>query len=186
MSKTNITQKTSTINRSKFTVEEDLLLSQLVQQFGILNWNLIAHKMQARNPRQCQERWNNHLNPSINTSEWTPQEDDLLLKKYEEIGSKWVRVSKYFVNRTDIQCKNRIQKLKRRFNLCNKLMKEIENVPSLKTIKNEPKSQLKSEEPFSEEGDCLSPEATKITFDDPDFFNFDYQWNENDFSSIFE
>lgn len=102
--------------RNPFSHEEDVLLSAIVQKYGIQDWVFIASLMPNRNSRQCRERWFNYLSPSINTAEWTEEEDKLILEKYNEIGSKWVQMMKYFQNRTDIMLKNRYQVILRRQN----------------------------------------------------------------------
>lgn len=93
--------------KSKFTTEEDAKLKQLVNQFGINNWNQISSNMAHRNPRQCKERWFNYLSPMICKSPWSSDEDELLERKVKEIGPKWVKIAKFFPMRTDIQLKNR-------------------------------------------------------------------------------
>jgi hypothetical protein len=98
----------------KFTPEEDDQLRVAVEQFGDLNWKIIARHLPNRTPRQCKERWTNYLQPQINTSQWTRSEDARLLEKYNEFGSKWMRIAKFFINRTDAMVKNRFLVLKRR------------------------------------------------------------------------
>ena len=100
--------------KNKFTLEEDMLLRKLVTQFGENNWQQVARRMEKRNPRQCKERWCNYLSPQVRNTPWTPEEDELLLNKVNEIGQKWVRISKYFPMRTDINIKNRYMVLMRR------------------------------------------------------------------------
>ena len=99
--------------KSKFSSEEDTLLTQLVQQFGNENWALIASKIKGRSTRQCRERYINYLCPSLNHSPWTEEEDKLLIEKYKEYGSKWKAITDFFPNRTDINVKNRWLKLER-------------------------------------------------------------------------
>jgi hypothetical protein len=176
-----MTQNHSPIMRSKFTSDEDALLIQAVQRFGILNWKTISNQIKTKNARQCKERWDNYLNPSINTSEWSSEEDDFLLKKFEEFGPKWVKISKFFFNRTDTQCKNRIQKLKRRFNRCNELIKEIENVSSFKVFQNQEQIQNENSSSSAEIDLQSFSEPGKLLFDETDFFNFDFESNGKDF-----
>jgi hypothetical protein len=99
---------------AKFTPDEDALLRSLVERFGTVDWNLIAERIPGRNPRQCKERWMNYLTPDLNGSGWTREEDWLLITKQRELGSKWVRIAKFFPNRTDAMVKNRFNRLKRR------------------------------------------------------------------------
>lgn len=100
--------------KMKFTTEDDEKLKKLVELHGTNSWKTIASKLNGRNPRQCKDRWENYLSPDINTSDFTQEEDLLLLTKQKEIGSKWVKMKEYFNNRTDAMLKNRWQLLMRR------------------------------------------------------------------------
>ena len=92
--------------RVPFSKDEDDKLKEFVKQYGT-NWNIIADKMENRNPRQCKERWTHYLSPDIVLKPWTMEEDEFLKKKLFEFGPKWVKISRFFPNRTDIQLKNR-------------------------------------------------------------------------------
>ncbi|OHT17572.1 Myb-like DNA-binding domain containing protein [Tritrichomonas foetus] len=92
---------------AKFSVEEDQILRELVAQHGEKNWSVVASHMPDRSPRQCRERWTNYLSPKLNNNEWLPEEDSVLLARYEEFGSRWVLISKYLEGRTDQMVKNR-------------------------------------------------------------------------------
>ena len=105
---------------AKFTHEDDELLKMLVAQFGENDWSTIAANMPGRNVRQCKERWMYYLNPHLNTTPWTREEDMLLLEKQREFGSKWVKIAMFFPHRTDAMVKNRFQVLNR------KMTKEFE------------------------------------------------------------
>lgn len=98
----------------KFTVDDDVKLKKLVEEYGESDWNLISQKMETRNPRQCRERWENYLSPRVNHSPFTTAEDIKLFNLYEELGPKWVQISKRFNNRTDTSVKSRWMVLKRR------------------------------------------------------------------------
>lgn len=91
----------------KFTEEEDAKLQNLVMQYGTRDWIHISKLMGTRNPRQCRERWNNYVNPSLRTDPWTPDEDILLDAKYAEFGPRWNKISKFFKNRSDNNIRNR-------------------------------------------------------------------------------
>jgi len=93
--------------RKGFTKNEDLLLVFLVQKFSTNSWKTISCYMQERTPRQCRERWRNYLEPSINRTEWTQDEDQRLCDMVTIIGKKWSLIKKYFSNRSYNSIKNR-------------------------------------------------------------------------------
>jgi len=98
----------------KFTPEEDARLLELVHEYGTKEWITIASLMRTRNPRQCRERWHNYLNPTLKMGNWTPEEDELLVKKYAVYGSKWSRIARFFKKRSDLSLRNRWQLLERK------------------------------------------------------------------------
>ena len=58
-----------------WTEAEDKTLSQKVSQLGLKQWTLIAKHMNlqfhndlpVRSAKHCRERWNNHVNPELNS-----------------------------------------------------------------------------------------------------------------------
>ena len=100
--------------RKSFSPKEDERLKMLVAKYGTDNWAAIEKEMPGRNVRQCRERYKHYLSPEVSQQPWTQEEDELLLAKVSEIGSKWVAISKFFHNRTDINVKNRWVVLMRR------------------------------------------------------------------------
>ena len=120
--------------KDKFSKDEDEKLLQLIKENGIEDWSRISKQMNGRNTRQCRERWNKYLSPHLNTNPWTEDEDDLLNKKYNEIGPSWKIIATFFQNRTDINVKNRWLKLERhRKKEIRKLQKAQMNGSILKT-----------------------------------------------------
>lgn len=53
----------------------------------------------------------NYLNPFLKISHWTKEEDELIIKKREELGPKWMIIKNFFINRTDAMIKNRYRNL---------------------------------------------------------------------------
>lgn len=115
MESTNNEEQTNTksLQKSKFSQEEDQKLIDLVNQYGENNWGTIASKMEGRNIRQCRERWNHYLSPNVSNAPWTEMEDLLLNQKYIEFGPKWKKIAEFFPNRTYINVKNRFLLKKR-------------------------------------------------------------------------
>ncbi|KAI5495143.1 RNA polymerase II transcription regulator recruiting protein [Trichomonas vaginalis G3] len=107
--------------KHKFTLEDDNKLIDIIQHIGTSSWDEIAKRMGNRNKRQCKERWENYLSPEINSEPFTEQEDNLLLAKVKEIGTKWVALKKYFNKRTDAALKYRWQLLDRKIKKQEKL-----------------------------------------------------------------
>lgn len=107
------------LKKSLFTYEEDKLLLKLVSTYGDKDWQTISMLMKKnnydRNVRQCKDRYFHYLDPKISTnSEWTKEQDELLLKKVEELGNKWKSMEKLFPGRTEIALRNRYKLLLRK------------------------------------------------------------------------
>jgi hypothetical protein len=94
-------------SKQSFRPDEDNRLTNLVRKCGPHNWNVIASQMPDRTARQCRDRWQVYLCPSVNRTPWTPDEDKLLLAKCRDIGGKWSIICQYFHHRTLNNVKNR-------------------------------------------------------------------------------
>jgi hypothetical protein len=103
-------QDRSLQHHSKFTVEEDIILRDLVSQYGTRNWVEIAERLGGRNARQCRERWKHYLSGEKVEVPWSPQEDALLFEKVSQWGAKWTRIARFLDGRTDIEVKMRWMK----------------------------------------------------------------------------
>ena len=119
--------------RGGWTVAEDALLERLVrdeqQKLGVVianetapvavraawmnNWRGVSEQIEGRTPKQCRERWINHLDPSIKKGNWEPEEDEIILKTQNTLGNKWSMISKLCVGRTENAVKIRFKSLMR-------------------------------------------------------------------------
>ena len=110
------------VSKAPWSVAEDALLIQILKERGNKRqWKEIANVLNARSGseffrhgKQCRERWNNHLDPSINRGAWTPEEDIKLLQSFIELGKKWAGIAKRIGRRTENAVKNRWSSLLRK------------------------------------------------------------------------
>lgn len=106
-------ERTSSIlpARTKFSPQEDQRLKEIVGRLGTANWDKVALELGGRTARQCRDRYNNYLQPSINNNPWTIEEEYILYQKYQEIGPQWAQMTYLFENRTCVSIKNHWSKI---------------------------------------------------------------------------
>jgi hypothetical protein len=93
--------------KSKFSQFEDAQLRHVIARGICRDWSEVAREIPGRNARQCRERWNNYVNPDLSRAKWTDEEERLLIRQYQEHGSKWQVIAKSFPHRSKNQIKNR-------------------------------------------------------------------------------
>ncbi|KAK4170434.1 hypothetical protein QBC43DRAFT_197677 [Cladorrhinum sp. PSN259] len=104
----------NTIRKGTWTREEDQKLRQAVEMYGA-RWSKIAEAVGTRNGDQCWKRWYDCLDPRIDKSPWTADEDARLLRQVAKHGRNWSDiVHKHFPNRTSLAAKNRYSILQRK------------------------------------------------------------------------
>ncbi|KAK3498571.1 hypothetical protein B0T13DRAFT_448299 [Neurospora crassa] len=102
------------IRKGTWTREEDQRLRKAVDSHGP-HWSKVAQVVGSRNGDQCWKRWYDCLDPKIDRSPWTPEEDILLLQIVSQRGRNWTEiVNTHFPNRTSLAAKNRYSILRRR------------------------------------------------------------------------
>lgn len=92
--------------RKKWTDEEDAQLRHLVHSHGTNSWREVSaamltrhvvggvgeqggHAHGRRDPKQCRERWMNHLDPTVRKGKLGADEWALLDRLHEEYGNKY-------------------------------------------------------------------------------------------------
>jgi hypothetical protein len=102
------------LDENKFTAEENQKLLELVGRYGSSDWLAVAREMQTLSPRQCRQRWNDHVNANLQTCVWTTEEDDLLESKLAELGPHWKAIASFFPDRPKKSVKNHCMALNKR------------------------------------------------------------------------
>lgn len=98
--------------KKRWSKEEDDLLTQLCDQYPLLNrdWKAISLNFMdpVRSEYQCQQRWQKVLNPDLIKGPWTKEEDAKVLELVDKYGPKrWSLIAKHLRGRLGKQCRER-------------------------------------------------------------------------------
>jgi len=85
---------------------------QLEKNSAAISWTEVAAGVMGRTPKQCRERYTLSLDPRINRSPWTEEEDRCIQAMHAAFGSQWAEIREYLPNRTENQIKSRYKTLK--------------------------------------------------------------------------
>lgn len=115
--------------KNYWTNEEDLKLRQLATtEETDFSWSKVSMHFINRSAKQCRERWTEYLNPSLDHSDFSPEEDRIINSTQKEIGNAWrliaeklspkvrspsqVKTRWHYLNRQVAECKRRCRKSK--------------------------------------------------------------------------
>ncbi|KAL2838168.1 hypothetical protein BJY01DRAFT_251073 [Aspergillus pseudoustus] len=103
----------SKINKGPWSQEENKRLHEAVAKYSTV-WTEVAQIVGTRQPDQCAKRWQHFLDPGLNRSEWTPEEDDILVAEVEKRGRNWKQIVDEVLHRRSANdAKNRFTILQR-------------------------------------------------------------------------
>lgn len=93
-----------------WTNVEDQILKAAVSKYGLTQWARVSSLLPKKTAKQAKARWNEYLNPSIDRTEWTREDDDKLLNLAKLLPNQWRSIAP-IMGRTATQCVERYQHL---------------------------------------------------------------------------
>ncbi|CAN4103804.1 unnamed protein product [Withania somnifera] len=97
----------SKVKKGPWSCEEDLCLISFIQKHGHQNWRSLPKQAGLqRCGKSCRLRWINYLRPDVKRGNFTPQEEDTIIKLHQSFGNKWSKIASHLPGRTDNEIKN--------------------------------------------------------------------------------
>ncbi|CEP60187.1 Cef1p LALA0_S01e04984g [Lachancea lanzarotensis] len=72
---------------------EDQILKAAIEKYGTHQWSKIASLLQKKTARQCELRWTEYLNPSLDFTPFSKEEDAKLLENVRRLPNQWRTIS---------------------------------------------------------------------------------------------
>jgi hypothetical protein len=101
---------------NRWNPADDLKLLGAVEEHGSANWALVSQVVGGDRTRsQCAQRWHRVLDPKIDKSNWSHQEEQKLIDLVAAHGDKsWTKIAANMGSRCDVQCRFRYKFLLRK------------------------------------------------------------------------
>lgn len=81
-------------------------MRELVKNQGTKSWIQIANCLPGRRSKQCRERWTNVIDPSLNYTPWSEEEEKILIQMQQQEGNKWAAFEEKLPGRSANSIKN--------------------------------------------------------------------------------
>ncbi|XP_074263499.1 transcription factor MYB58-like [Silene latifolia] len=95
------------VKKGPWSQAEDIKLISFIQKHGHSNWRALPKLSGlARCGKSCRLRWVNYLRPDLKRGNFTPHEEEAIIKLHQELGNKWSKIASKFPGRTDNEIKN--------------------------------------------------------------------------------
>ena len=85
---------------------QDSSLMIMVEENGPQAWDKISSAIPGRTGKQCRERWFNQLNPLLKKTEWSHEEEWVLLILNQGSANTWAFFADILLGRSDNTIKN--------------------------------------------------------------------------------
>ena len=100
------------IKRHRLTEEEKATVLKLYEEYGSDCWDKVQQALHLKSKRTAREHFYKFL-ITDSKKPFTEEEDQLIVQKVKELGTKWSQIAKFFENRSDINIRNRYRILSR-------------------------------------------------------------------------
>ncbi|XP_024018211.1 myb-related protein 330 isoform X1 [Morus notabilis] len=95
------------LKKGSWTEEEDQKLFSYVRQHGEGGWRSLPQKAGLlRCGKSCRLRWANYLRPGIRRGEFSPEEEQTIIRLHAVLGNRWSTIARHLYKRTDNEIKN--------------------------------------------------------------------------------
>ncbi|KAI4367878.1 hypothetical protein MLD38_016501 [Melastoma candidum] len=97
----------SEMRKGLWSKEEDDKLVAYINRYGIWNWTHMPMAAGlARSGKSCRLRWMNYLRPNLRHGNFTPEEEEEIIRQHRLFGKRWSVIAAKLPGRTDNDIKN--------------------------------------------------------------------------------